>query len=122
MFMVSNWTKSVDIAGGVCDWYCYDCCKNTHWEMGKITQWLSVLSVRTLPLKRFYRLICSGCHSQLGVSHNEFRKIKQILRVSRCLKGSRVHQRLTQRIALHQLAEKTGYKPKGHKADQDSGL
>lgn len=107
MALLFNWQKTADIMGGVCDWYCYDCCKNTKWEMGKVTKWLGFYNIRALPMKKAYRLICSSCCDQLDVSHNEFKKVKEILKFSRCISGTRIHQQLTQRIVLQQLACRT---------------
>ncbi|MFT4929974.1 MAG: hypothetical protein ACI8WB_006109 [Phenylobacterium sp.] len=107
MALIFNWQKTADILGAVSDWYCYDCCQHTKWEMGKVTQWVGLFNVRTLPLKRAYQLVCSNCSDNLHVSSTEFRKVKKILKFSRCIKGTRVHQQLTQRIVLKQLSPRT---------------
>jgi hypothetical protein len=87
------------------DTHCYRCNRVATWSLYRMTEWMTAFLLPVLPVKSDRYLVCQSCKDNLQLTKDEVNGIKRLTQLADESKA--LHDRLVQRLEMHQFAGKT---------------
>lgn len=107
MWIIFGWQKIETPFGEVGSAHCYDCQRESRWEVWNVAEWVTFSAIKVFRFLHKHELQCMGCSTTLALRAAEFKQIAQHMRAAGSIDGTTVLARLAARIEHQQLSHKT---------------
>jgi hypothetical protein len=106
VWIIFGWEKIEKPLGEVGAAYCFDCQRDTQWEVWNESEWVTFSALKVFRFIHKHELQCNGCSTVLPLHASEFKQIDRHMRTAGSIDNTPIQSTLAARIERSQLADK----------------